>query len=477
MSALLARVALGALAAVPSLSQQGDWGLSGAWELMAPTNAGPALAYRGATASTGSFVVTANDTDGADGGSVGATRAYSYDIAQNVWRAWPDLPGAGAADPFALDIGGQVFVIDETNLNNVAFIDASAARSRIGQTWTAPAGITGGPVGRFGMRVAAFGPILYSFGGVEVATGVTHNDMFACGAGTIITGQTLPPPSWSQVAADGLAGFPPGRVGYNMFTFGTVIILFGGVNVLPSAPAGTLPDVCFSPATSSLCEFHHHVWAFRPGNPGPPSEMVVTGAQWSLLSGGGGVAPTGRFDATGGALGDQFFIFGGTTAAGPSAELWAFNLVSQTFGLVAPSSPAPGASTDLGYGLGALIGRHIYHYSQPIDAAGMPIPGGGQLWRWAPSASSGGPPAAAAAACAANAAIVNGHTAGIAISVLLLVAVTALTTMTAQALGVVPACGLPGCPRGAPSIGPGGFYSSSSKSAMSGGYVAPSDAI
>ena len=128
--------------------------------------------------------------------------------------------------------------------------------------------------------------------------------------------------------------------------------------------------------------------------------------------------------------------------------------------------------------VGALIGRHIYHYAQPIAANGMPIPGGGQLWRWAPSASSGGPPAAAAAACAASAAVVNGHTAGIAISVLLLVVVTALTAMTAQALGVVPACGLPGRPpRGAPSIGPAGFYSSSSKSAISGGYVAPSDAI
>ena len=471
----LTRVLCSALPLLAALSQ--DWGLQGGWELVSPTNLGPALAYRGATSSTGTFVVTANDTDGADGGTIGATRAYSYDIFANAWRAWPDLPGAGAADPFSLDVGGQVFVVDETNLNNMFFIDSSAARARIGQTWTVPA-VTGGPVGRFGMRVAAFGPILYSFGGVDMATGVTHNDLYAIGAGTIISGQTQPPPAWSQVAPDGLAGFPPGRVGYNLFTFGTVIILFGGVNVLPSAPTGTLPDVCFSTATSNLCEFHHHVWAFRPGNPGPPSEITVTGAQWSLLSGGSGAAPAGRFDATGGALGDQFFIYGGTTAAGPSAELWAFNLVSQTFGLVAPSSPAPSAATDLGYGLGALIGRHIYHYAQPIATNGMPIPGGGQLWRWAPSASSGGPPAAAAAACAASAAVVNGHTAGMAISVLLLVVVTALTAMTAQALGVVPACGLPGCPpRGAPSIGPAGFYSSSSKSAISGGYVAPSDAI
>ena len=145
--------------------------------------------------------------------------------------------------------------------------------------------------------------------------------------------------------------------------------------------------------------------------------------------------------------------------------------MSQTWAQIAASSPSPQGSVFAGWSTGAVIGRHLYVYETDYRSS-QP----GQLWRWAPSASFGGPPVASA--CAANAAIINGHTAGIAISVLLLVAVTALTTLTAQALGVVPACGLPGCPpRGAPSIGPAGFYSSSSKSAISGGYVAPSDAI
>jgi hypothetical protein len=48
--------------------------------------------------------------------------------------------------------------------------------------------------------------------------------------------------------------------------------------------------------------------------------------------------------------------------------------------------------------------------------------------------------------------------------------------MTAQALGVVPACGLPGCRVGPASVGPAGFYSSSSPS-KAGGYVAPPDPI
>lgn len=468
------------LAATATLAAaQADWGTVGAWELMAPATAGPALAYRGATTSTGCFVVTANDTDGVDGGAVGSTRAYAYDVAANAWRAWPDLPVI--ADPFAFDVGGQVFVVDETNNNNVAFIDASAARSRIGQTWTVPAGVTGGPAGRFGMRMAPFGSVVYALGGVEIATGIAHNDIWAIGAGTIITGQALPPPAWSQVAPDGVVGIPPPRVGYSLAVFGTVILLFGGVSVLPTAPAGTLPDVCFTPATSAACEFHSHVWAFRPGNPGPPSEITVTGAQWQLLSGGVSVAPTGRFDMTGGAIGDQLYVYGGTTAVGPSNELWAFNLVSQTWAQVAPSAPAPAPITDLGYGVGAVLGRHLYHYAQAADANG-PIAGTGQLWRWAPLASSGN--AAPAAAGGASMAIINGHTAGIALTVVLTMATLAVSLLSALQLGALPAWSASCCAWGAAGgsrakAGALGFYSSSSpnRAAANGGYVAPPDVL
>jgi hypothetical protein len=373
---------------VISTHAQSDWGTVGAWELLSPTTSGPQLAFRGATASTGCLIVTSNDTDGTNGGTIGATSAYAYDVALNVWSAWPDLP-VPIGDPFTVDVGGQVFVIDELNVNSIFFIDASAARSRIGQTWTTPSTITGGPIGRFGMRFAGFGAILYAFGGVELATGIMHSDMYAIGSGTIITGQTLPAPSWSLVASDNTPGFPSPRVGYTLTTFGTVLILFGGVNVLPSSPVGTLPSVCFSPSSSSMCEFHSHVWKFEPGNPGPPSEMTVTGAQWQRLSGSAGLAPSGRFDMTAGAVGDQLFAYGGTTATGPSSELWAFNLVSLAWAQVSPSAPAPSLATDLGYGVGAVIGRHLYHYAQAADANG-PIVGTGQLWRWAPVASSGG---------------------------------------------------------------------------------------
>jgi len=107
-------------------------------------------------------------------------------------------------------------------------------------------------------------------------------------------------------------------------------------------------------------------------------------------------------------------------------------------------------------------------------------PAPGQLWRWAPSASSGGAPASASGA---NSAIINGHTAGIAITVLLCTAILVVTTLSAQALGSVPACGLLSCGGGSRAkIGPAGFYSSSTTSssaaaAVNGGYVAPPDTL
>jgi hypothetical protein len=90
--------------------------------------------------------------------------------------------------------------------------------------------------------------------------------------------------------------------------------------------------------------------------------------------------------------------------------------------------------------------------------------------------SSGGPPAAGSGA---NMAIINGHTAGIAITVLLCTAILAFSIMSAQQLGAVPSC--TGLSRSVPKIGPAGFYSSSttasSAAAVNGGYVAPPDTL
>lgn len=45
------------------------------------------------------------------------------------------------------------------------------------------------------------------------------------------------------------------------------------------------------------------------------------------------------------------------TAAGPTSDMWAYNLVTQTWQIVAPSAPAPGPNTDVVLGVGLVIGR------------------------------------------------------------------------------------------------------------------------
>ena len=158
-----------------------------------------------------------------------------------------------------------------------------------------------------------------------------------------------------------------------------------------------------------------------------------------MLGDNGPVLPAGRFDAIGGAIGDQLFIYGGTTATGSTSELWAYNLPLQTWGRVQPSSPAPYSSPlrDYGYGTGALLGRHLYSFAQAIDpVSGEPLPGTGQLWRWAPTVG-GGSVAGSAPAVGYNSAALAGHTAGIVIGILVGLGNLVVVLMLAQNAGVV----------------------------------------
>ena len=464
------------LLALPrALSAQPDWGLSGSWQLLTPRTPGPPLAYRGPTHTAGCVIVMGNSTD-----ETGVMTGYEYDFAANEWRTWPDLYPLYFVDPFLIALGGQVMVIDETSPTTIAFIDAAAARSRIGYEWTIPT-VTGGPdIPRYGQRYVVWGPTILSFGGVEIATGILHNDMWAISGGAIVTREDNPPPSWSQVADDGVVGFPPARVGYSFTAFGTVIILFGGVSLHPSAPQGTDPSVCFLPDTAGVCEFHNHVWMLEPGNPGPASEITISAAQWTRLEASAmTAAPLGRFDHTAGAIGDQLFIFGGTTAAGGgnAGELWAFNILTQTWGAILPSAPAPSTlTTDAAYGVNVWMGRHLYRYAQSISAAsqGEPIPGTGQLWRWAPGVSSGAP---SSCGSAPPAALSSGATAAVVISLLIGAANLALLIVIVRSNDALPALDtvFSACTRGCGGVkGPAGFYSSStSSSAGADGYAAP----
>ena len=463
---------------------QGVWGLEGgAWErLSSPLDRPPpSLAYRGATHVAGSIIVTNNAS--LDIGGMGATM---YDVANARWEAWPDLPIA-MADPAMFEVGGQVFVVDETNLLSMCFIDANGARSTVGWPWTVPTILDAPPPTRYGMRFAVWGTIVYTFGGVDNTTGVAHNDLWALPAGTVVTGFSLPYASWAQAAGDGMPGFPPGRVGYSFTAFGTAIVLFGGVSVLPSAPPGTLPDVCFDPTQAAAhCDFHSHVWVFTPGNPGPPGELKVTGDQWRRLGGGGapggaGPAPTGRFDHISGAISDQLFVYGGTTASGPSTDMWAYNLLTQVWGKVVPTQPAPDAASpgDAGYGVGSWMGHHFYRFRQEVDASsGMPVSGTGQLWRWAPAAVGGAMPAPSSPAQpATGVTLASGPTAGITLSVMLGLAnafMLLLLGRSSGAFGSLDALG--GCGGWCTAKrGAGGYYATSSSSDKAeGAYSAPS---
>ncbi len=191
-----------------------------------------------------------------------------FDVANNRWSQFPDFGFVtGVGDPAMCEVGGQLFVIDETNLNNVYFIDVSAALSTVGYRWSVPT-IIDAPTGRFGMRFFSWGPLVYAFGGVDFAgatAGTFHNDIWALSAGSLIAG-TFPVSTWSLVAPDGVVNFPPARVGYTVVAFGSVVIMYGGVSLDAGAPPGTLPDVCFTPGTA-FCHFHHNVCVPAPRSP------------------------------------------------------------------------------------------------------------------------------------------------------------------------------------------------------------------
>lgn len=88
---------------VCSLASAQDWGTSGSWEQIAPSNYGPpGVVYRGATSIAGCFTVLGNDT-------ISFQRPYAYDLVRNVWIEGPEIyfPSTTIADPFTVREGGE----------------------------------------------------------------------------------------------------------------------------------------------------------------------------------------------------------------------------------------------------------------------------------------------------------------------------------------------------------------------------------
>lgn len=98
--------------------------------------------------------------------------------------------------------------------------------------------------------------------------------------------------------------------------YGTIATLYGGVSRNDNGDVGA----CYSPATSAPCYFHQSVWMFLPGNK-VAAVGSITGANWVHIGDAGaygGPPPAGRMEHIAGAIGDQLYVYGGTTATGPT---------------------------------------------------------------------------------------------------------------------------------------------------------------
>ena len=353
---------------------QQDWGTTGSWQILSsPTTTPPSFAYRKPTSSGGSFFLLTNNSLTSN---MGVTE---FDIINNIWTVLPDLPVTNPLlDPFLLEFGGLIVAIDELNPQNAVFLDVISTTSW--KSITLP-GYTS--TSRFGQRFVQWGTLLYSFSGVDINTWTNHNDLWAIDFSTAITTST--PTPWVQLINDNVIGSTPARVGYSFTDFGLGMVMYGGASI---DAGGADPDTCFDPTSSSVCHFHDTVWAFTPGFRGanavtPP----LSTSTWIKLP-DNGLKPSGRFDHTAAAMSNQLFIFGGTTSTGTTSELWVYNLQTNVWAQVTQSSPSPSILSDIGYGAGIGIGRHLLQFVQAIDSTGNPIANQGQLWMWSPSSSS-----------------------------------------------------------------------------------------
>jgi hypothetical protein len=359
--------------------------------------------------------------------------------------------------------------------------------------------IAGAPLNRQYQRFLAWGSTLYMFGGFQAATSTQNNDLWAVNLQTAVLAVPSLPATWTQVSpnVNGVVpGYPPPRVGYSWIAYSVGAVMFGGIS--NSAPGSTL-DVCFPPrpapagwAPPATCMWHRHVWIFLPGEaPNPTQQYAMPASAWKQLADVGapgdnnGAVPTGRVDASVGALADQLYVYGGFTATGPSSELWTYSLTAQTWALVPATFPAPGAGlppTARSFPTGTFVGHHFYVWNQVFDNSGGAVQNSGSLWRWT---LASGPPAAPAAPIISHAAIQSGHTAGIILGILLGLVNLVFLKKIADDAGVtwgLPAFSLPGLPS-LPTMGGGvakssaaGFYASApSAEVANGGYAAPAE--
>ena len=366
--------AAAALAGVASAAAQQSgfvWGTSGSWQQIVPTPdasgnvAQPAVAYQHAAFVPGTLLLTGNTT----AVTPGSMDLYKYNIVMNTWSAPFDfVPNPAVQIPFLFTYGGLAVIADEAQPNVMNMIDQSMPSG----AWT-KISVANAPLGRVAMRFVVWGSQLYFFGGVNLLNGnAVSNDLWSLDLTTSVTNPTGSN-AWAQISPQAdpttgiIAGYPFPRVAYSFTAYQVGAVMYGGI----SSPAGTDPfATCIfnpSPTPNPGCFFHQNVWALLPGQFVPPSAALgpnypsgqMPPSAWVRLGENGvspGAVPDGRALHTAGAMGDNLFVYGGITAKGPSNELWAYNLMSQAWGLVTSVGPQPPRGA--GFGVGCIVGFH-----------------------------------------------------------------------------------------------------------------------
>jgi len=369
------------------------WGLTGAWENVATTGAGPqGSRWHSAATTAGSLYVT-----GGAGAAGNAT--FQLDCATFSWTQLPPLPQAYLA-PALLAYGGLLLQVGgETGFGaSDELLLLSTTNSSGG--WF-PGAIPGATFGaRNGHRAVAFGGNLYGMGGWDGQS--YFNDVF----GLDLNSYLLSTPTlnggvagWTPLVANGAPGMFPARSAFTLDVYSAALVVFGGI-------------FANGPVNPSVRTLYNDAWYWVPTNVAQLAPLAAPGWTQVTATGPAGL-PACRYGHVAGVFGDQLFVFGGTTwdgcGAGPGGpaplnDLWALNLPSQVWGQVAQSNPWP---SPRGVPAGLFVGRHLYIVSGDGVSA--------DVWRWVPTYTPSGSGSAAAAPLSATATVAAGGAAAAAL--------------------------------------------------------------
>jgi len=281
---------------------------------------------------------------------------------------------------------------------------------------------------------------------------------------------------WSVVsppvdATNTVPGYPPPRVGYSWTPFEIGSFMYGGLSY--DAPGGDPFAQClFVPPTAPVdpnCHWHDAIWGLLPSY---TVNGIVPATAWYRMTSqavSGGAVPAGRVLHSSGRMGNQLYVFGGITQAGPTSELWAYDLMTQNWALTTSSGGGP---SDGGWGIMVCLGFRIFVFSQAFNPVTGIVPNSGQLFVWSPALFSGGPPPADGPSNSSlGLSIAYGHTAGIVLGLLLGGLNLFVLVRLAQNARVDLGCG---AGAGGSKSGAGAGYYAAAPGGIASAYEAPS---